>query len=1018
MNFLTLYRDAAFYAFIIILFFNSCNNSNQTNFKSADTLSSDQIHLSKNALRGLEYPESVHVEIIASENMIKNPTNIDVDDRGRIWVLEAYNYRPAINGNPTNPKGDRIVILEDVNGDGIMDSSKVFYQGPEINAPLGICVLGDRVIVSQSPYVWVFYDDNKDDHADRKEILFQGIGGEQHDHGVHSFVFAPDGKLYFNFGNEGVRLKDKFGKPVLDQDRDSIGPNKYQEGMAFRCDPDGSNVECLGHNFRNPFELTVDSYGTVWQSDNDDDGNRGTRILYLMEHGGYGYKDELTRAGWSSIRNNMEDSTPYRHWHLNDPGVVPNMLQTGAGSPSGITYYEGNALPQEFNDKLIHCDPGVNVVRSYPISAIGSGYTADSINILKGSKDDWFRPIDVCAAPDGSLIVADWYDPGVGGHAAGDQNKGRIYRISKKGRGYEKPLFDFSTAEGAVVALQNANQSVRFKAWTTLQKMGDGAINALEKLWKSNADPKMRARAFWALIKISKSGEKYIPDAIKDSNPNIRIAAIRGARQIHMDMLPVWSLLSNDDESAVRREVALAIRHINEPAIPSIWVTLASQYDGKDRWYLEALGIGADKQWDSILDVFLSDQNKKDNDPVFRDIIWRSRSSKAIPFLAKWAGESNVPLKDRLRYFRALDFQSGSVKQKLLLAMLNEKDSAFSEQNKVVLGTMDMKTVMSSVKAKNVLRNVLATEKGSQEYIALLKKYKVQWENNSLLDFAAEKYKESLGRESAGLLLEFNGEALLKREITGKDTSRSNHILKSLGGVGSQKSLSILQYYAFGKSLQIDQRKIAANMIGKSWAGEEKVLQLLKDKKVPAMLIADVVYGVKEAWRTSVRTEAESYLTGNDIRSSQNHIPLLADVKPLKGNINSGKSLFVNSCNTCHKVGSEGNDFGPALTEIGTKLSVDGLYESIVHPSKGISFGFEGWDIIQKDGTKISGIISSKTETDMEIKMPLGQKIQIKTSSIKSMKKMSLSMMPEGLINNMSKQEVADLLGYLRSLKH
>ncbi len=142
-------------------------------------------------------------------------------------------------------------------------------------------VLGKQVLISQSPYVWAFYDDNGDDKADRKEILFQGIGGEQHDHGMHTFNFGPDGKLYFNFGNEGKTLRDKNNKVVPDQDGDEIGPDKYRQGMLFRCNPDGSKVECLAHNFRNNYEVAVDSYGTMWQSDNDDDGNRGVRINYV-----------------------------------------------------------------------------------------------------------------------------------------------------------------------------------------------------------------------------------------------------------------------------------------------------------------------------------------------------------------------------------------------------------------------------------------------------------------------------------------------------------------------------------------------------------------------------------------------------------------------------------------------------------------------------------------------------------------------------------------------------------------
>ena len=116
---------------------------------------------------------------------------------------------------------------------------------------------------------------------------------------------------------------------------------------------------------------------------------------------------------------------------------------------------------------------------------------------------------------------------------------------------------------------------------------------------------------------------------------------------------------------------------------------------------------------------------------------------------------------------------------------------------------------------------------------------------------------------------------------------------------------------------------------------------------------------------------------------------------------------------------NEGYDFGPKLTEIGSKLPKDGLWESIVHPSSGISFGYEGWDIILKDGTKYSGIISSKTETDIELKLPGGIKKQLKTSDISSLKEMKSSMMPDGLYRNMKDQDIADLLEYLSGLvKH
>ena len=179
-------------------------------------MSDDDKHDPKYAVGSLNVAPGLEATLFAAEPMLTNPTDIDVDARGRVWVCEAYNYRPAINGNPTRKEGDRIMILEDTNGDGKADVSKVFYQGPDIESPLGIWVQGNKVIVSDSPNVWVFTDENGDDKADKKELLFTGIGGEQHDHGMHTFVFGPDGKWYFNFGNEGGQLLDKDGKPVID----------------------------------------------------------------------------------------------------------------------------------------------------------------------------------------------------------------------------------------------------------------------------------------------------------------------------------------------------------------------------------------------------------------------------------------------------------------------------------------------------------------------------------------------------------------------------------------------------------------------------------------------------------------------------------------------------------------------------------------------------------------------------------------------------------------------------------
>ncbi|MBZ5857005.1 PVC-type heme-binding CxxCH protein [Flavihumibacter profundi] len=982
-----------------------------------DTLSEAQKRLPENALKGLTVAGGLEVLPFAAEPMLQNPTNMDVDEKGRVWITEAYNYRPAVNGNPTNPLGDRIIILEDTNGDGHADTTKVFYQGPEINAPLGICVLGNRVIVSQSPYVWSFYDDNGDDKADRKEILFQGIGGEQHDHGAHAFSFGVDGKLYFNFGNEAHTLKDKSGKDVLDQDGDVIGPKKYRQGMVFRCNPDGSQVECLGDNFRNPYEVAVDSYGALWQSDNDDDGNRGTRINFVMPNGNYGYTDEMTGASWQSSRTNMEDSIPLRHWHLNDPGEVPNLLQTFAGSPTGMVVYEGDLLPATFRNQLIHCDAGPNVVRSYLVQKSGAGYTATIENILKGDKDPWFRPADVSVAPDGSLYIADWYDPGVGGHAAGDQVRGRVYRVAPPGAKYKQPKLDFTTAAGAVTALQNPNLSVRFHAFSALQLMGQGAVPELEKCWKENSNPRMRARALWALLKMPGADlKRYLAEAAGSENPDFRIAAIRAAVEIKQLEL-VLPILIADQDIAVRREAALALYHQTMPMAAEWWTSLAIAHDGKDRWYLEALGIGADNQWDKFLVAYL----EKVKDPLAtaagKDIIWRARSEKAIPYLAKLAADPTVSVKERQRYFRAFDFNSGPTKYALLLNIIKGNQSQDVALNKLVLHALDVATVKKSPVAQKALKQVIDSVKGTSEFIELLSRFSVKTENKTLLHMAITDSSETLGQDAAGLLLQFDGQPLVIKTIKGKDSLATRSLLASLGYVGSKRSVDLLQSIALSKSYKMDVRKQAASKIGKSGTGENRVLEILKQHKVPKELIPDVVASVDEAWMKSVRDEAAGYLPQDSKSKLARNAPTMEDLKGLVPDPEKGKTVFSNNCGTCHKVPGMGLDFGPNLSEIGSKLPREGLLEAIVHPSAGIGFGYEGWTFKMKDGSGFSGLIVSKTETDIEVKFPGGSHKKFKANEVVAMEEMKSSMMTDGLYQNMSNQDLANLLDYLSSLK-
>ncbi len=668
-----------------------------------------------------QLPEGLEVTLWAASPLLHNPTNIDIDRDGRIWVAEGVRYR---SHHARQPEGDRIVVLQDTDGDGKADKTHTFVQEPGLIAPLGVAVIDNKVIVSQPPDLIVYTDVDRnlrfDPAVDKREVLLTGFQGINHDHSLHSVTFGPDGKWIFNSGNTGGMFTDKSGKtfrifgsyrpspvgpftypndPAVYAGKPSDDGHVYVGGFTVRMNPDGTNAEIIGYNYRNSYEQSVSSLGDVFQNDNDDPP--ACRVSWVMEYANFGFSSNDGQRTWQADRR-AGQSIPVAEWRQDDPGMMPAGDVYGGGSPTGNVFYENGALGPAWDGTFLAADAGRNEVFAYKPARQGGGFALDrkifltsnvkqqyagsdfvgGNNTAKGAMETLFRPSDIAVGPDGALYVSDWIDARVGGHQDLDDTlSGAIYRIAPKGFVSKVPAFDPATIDGLITALRSPAVNVRAIGFEGLKARGAAAVNAVAGLL-NDPNPYMRGRAIFLLYQMGPEGQKRAgsPESITD--PALRIAAYRAMRRANLDVLPVAAALARDKDAGVRREVAVSMRDRSADKSLNILADVARGFDGQDRSYLEALGTGATGKEPALYDRLRKELGVKD-DPLawsgtFTWIAWRLHVPAAVTDLTARAESSKLSLADRKLALDTLAFIKDPAASKAMLAFA-KPESALRE---------------------------------------------------------------------------------------------------------------------------------------------------------------------------------------------------------------------------------------------------------------------------------------------------------------------------------------------------
>jgi putative membrane-bound dehydrogenase-like protein len=953
--------------------------------------------------QALDVPDDFDRSLFASEPMITNPSAIDVDTRGRVWVAEIQWYRARAK----EPPADKIKVLEDTDGDGRADKATVFAEG--IFAPMSICVAGDKVYVATSPDLWVYEDKNGDLVADGPpKKLLTGFGGKNHDHGAHSLVLGPDHKWWMSHGDTGFKVDGTDGSHI-----------EYRWGAMLRGELDGSQLETVAVNFRNPYEICVSSFGEPYCSDNDNDGNFSARICWIMEGGNYGW--------FGGPPPKTPPGTPFgEHWHFRGhlPGHVPATLVTGFGSPCGICYYEGDAFGAEYKNAPLHTDPGPREVRIYRHENAGYGMKGSSRVFVSTKSDNYFRPDDICAAPDGSLYVSDWYDGGVGGHAYNDPDRGRIFLLKPRGKKLDrvgKPG-PYSNVADAIEGLKNPNLATQYLARERLLAGGQDSVMALRSLL-TDAEPNHRARGLWLLDRMGGEARNAVVEQLKSSDAALRALAVRILRRHGADQGEAILAMAGDASPEVRREVLLALPKLTGPKAEQVLLSLAATYDGRDRYQLEAINIAAGDQKTQLY-AALEAANKISLDKL--PLLQVLDPKKAADFAARSLAASNLDDHARTVLLKQLGGSaSADAGAAVLKLVVDEKASRELRSLSLNLLTSNLSVAWKDLKDKpelaTAVRQLLAQAPWQLAALRLIGE-------NHLVAFAADvvaiaangKAEQQVRQEAiqtaAKLRAEGAGEALEK-------------LLGDSDAVVRQAALTALidlqDWNAVKRVLSADQiagdvKAKAVEQLVSSSAGALVLLRWIDAKLLPESLQKAAIAKAATHPDSNVRVLYERF-----IPEDQRPKRLGAAIRPeeilaLKADAARGREIFFRSsaaqCKNCHRVHNVGAAVGPDLSQIGKKYERATLLETILNPSKAIAPEYIPYLLETEQGQVYVGFVIEKSDQQVVLKDATGKLITVPADEVEALAPQRQSLMPELVLRDVTAQDAADLLAYLTSL--
>lgn len=977
------------------------------------------------ALGSFELANGFSLEIVASEPLVSDPVDACFDEHGRMFVAEMHGYPFSQEPTRLNPDGGGlenagiIRLLTDTNGDGKMDKSQIYADG--ISWPTSVCCYNGGVFVVAPQYLYYLKDTDGDGHADIKQIVLQGFGRDNVQSVANGLVWGLDNKIYFAAGRNPKDISHR-------------GDDFFDVGSVdLRFDPKTEKFESVTGGLQ--YGHSMDEWGTRYVCSNS---NHIQQVIYPLEYASRnpfyaptGMIRSIAADGASSPVFRISPPEPWRivrqKWRALDKGyrlvinqdggwefipldpskpkgAVPTEYPVGYfTSATGVTIYLGDAYPKRFHGNAFIGDVGGNLVHRKTLNREQVQHVATRADLeteILRSRDNWFRPVNFVNAPDGSLYVLDMYRETIEHpysipeeikaflDLTSGRERGRIYRLVSPDmkRRATSDLGAMASAE-LVQQLGSNNSWNRKTAQRLLWERGEQSIAVDIRSFLENCEnPLGRLHCLYALDGLEQITLSDVKAGLDDSHDRVIAHAIKLSERF-----------SDTDKSTE----ALKLLHSVESSSPHVQFQLAftlGEFTGDSVPAEIARLIQDNSNDDLIMNAALTSVGT--NTRLVANEILSSMKSRTSPAGMKALNRLSIMLGSNSDDSQSVEMLGSALRESIELDI----------QRTILAGLGD------GLNRRGSSHHKILNAESTPESVRLA----VNRAFESAAVIAADSETTEPDRIAAIQLLRFargeNVSGLLAELLSARESQQIQlAAVSSLLGHDAQSSIEPLieNWSTFSPVIR---RTIIVGLVSNT-AKLPRLFSAIEDEVITS---ADIDRDIKQQLKQSPEKQTRELackLLDTDVDTNRSEVVNnFQSVLDLNGDAERGLNVFKKRCSVCHKVGEIGNAIAPDLNSVQNKSEAD-LLISILDPNREAQPNFNVYSVITEQGQVVNGIIKSETAASLTLQQAGGKTQVILRSNIDELKSTGLSLMPEGLEKDLSKQDIVDVIQFIKSIK-